>query len=87
MMLTKKTSQLKCLVIKLGHPFYNTIVLGEFNLPNIDWIENDLTLDGIHDVMYDCFSSLGFTQFLNEPTRISNSGNNNILDLILSNTQ
>ena len=81
----EKAFHLKGLVTKLVHPFYNTIALGDFNLPKSDWIEHDFPLDGIHDVMYNCFSSLGSTQFVNEPTRISNSGNNNILDLILSN--
>ena len=80
-----KTTNLKSLIDKLTHPLCNTIIVGDFNLPKINWSENVYPCDGLHDVMYDCFSSLGFIQFVNEPSRISCSGNSNILDLIFCN--
>ena len=41
------------------------IVLGDFNLPGIDWLANSFKSDGIHNVLYDCFSTLGLSQFVN----------------------
>ena len=61
------------------------IVLGDFNLPDIDWLSNDSKLDGIHDVVYNCFSTLGLSQFVIEPTSLNLNGEGNILDLVLCN--
>ena len=61
------------------------IVLGDFNLPDIDWFANYSKLDGIHDVVHNCFSTLGLSQFVNEPTRLNLNGEGNILDLVLCN--
>ena len=62
-------------------------LLGDFNLPKIDWNLNIAKQDGIHDVYFDCFSNLGLYQFVMKPTRCCSSGTDNILDLILSNDQ
>ena len=61
------------------------IVLGDFNLPGIDWLANSFKSDGIHNVLYDCFSTLGLSQFVLEPTRLNFNGNDNILDIIMYN--
>ena len=60
-------------------------ILGDFNLPNINWLTHSSKIDGIHDVILDCLSSLGFTQFILHPTRFNSDGSGNILDLIFCN--
>ena len=62
-----------------------TFILGDFNLPNIDWINHNAKHNGIDDVFMNCMSSFGMTQFITNPTRLSFSTDENILDLILSN--
>ena len=62
-----------------------TFILGDFNLPNIDWINLTAKHNGIDDVFMNCMSTLGMTQFITNPTRLSFSTDENILDLILSN--
>jgi hypothetical protein len=55
------------------------IVLGDFNMPNIDWItysSNDPICKRLLDTIFD----LNLTQFVHTPTRLGN-----VLDLILSN--
>ena len=69
-----KSLYLKDLLIKLTHPHHITIlaaVAGDFNLPKIRWSDDVYPCDGIHDFMCNCFSSLGFTQFIHEATHIS----------------
>ena len=81
-----KITNLKHLIVKLTHPVYNTIIVGDFNLPRINWATHDYPHDGLHDVMYDCFNSLGFIQFVHDASRVTRSvNNNNVLDLILCN--
>ena len=65
-----------------NHPI---IILGDFNLPDIDWPSNTARSDGVHDAFLTCFNTFGLTQFVNQPTRINLSGKDNILDIILSN--
>ena len=59
------------------------IMLGDFNLPAIDWIRRDLILQGppTERMFLEAFSSLGLTQWVTDPT-FPRSGN--ILDLILT---
>ena len=61
------------------HPI---IVLGDLNLPGIDWPSNIARIDGIHDAFLDCFNKLGLIQFFNQTTRTNLTG---ILDIVLSN--
>ena len=83
--LLEKTSSLNNLITRLTHPSITTIVLGDFNLPKINWSTLEIPNDGIHDVIYQCFSSLGYTQFVHDVTHLSITGNSNTLDLIFSN--
>ena len=62
-----------------------TIILGDFNLPKINWVDVGTVYDGIPDIMFDCMSSLGMIQFVIEATGIGNTGIENILDLVFSN--
>ena len=73
------------LVSSLYETGCTNVILGDLNLPEINWETLETKLDGVHDVMLDCFSSLGLNQFVNFPTRYSTSGRGNILDIILSN--
>ena len=79
------TSNLSNLLIELTHAHHTSVLAGDFNLPKICWTDIDYPSDGVHDVMYNCFSSLGLTQFVHESTRISSHDSNNVLDLVLSN--
>ena len=62
-----------------------TFILGDFNLPNIDWINHNAKHNGFDDVFMNCMSTFGMTQFITNPTRLSFSTDENIPDLILSN--
>ena len=73
------------LLSDLSDPSCTCIILGDFNLPKINWLKSKTVFDGIHNVIFDCMSSLGMTQFITDVTRISNSGTANILDLVFSN--
>jgi len=46
---------------------------------------NTYKIDGTHNVLFDCFSTLGLSQFILEPTRLNLNGNSNTLDLVLCN--
>ena len=56
------------------------IVMGDFNLPDINWSTHSAPQAHLQDKFLDCFISNGLTQFVNEPTR-----GKNILDLVFSN--
>ena len=64
---------------------YTTFICGDFNFPDIDWIALKTKFDGINDVFLNAMSSLGMTQFVSEPTRLSSCSTENVLDLIFSN--
>ena len=68
----------------LSAPRDTTFILGDFNLPDIDWANHITIHDGVDDIFMNCMSTLGMTQFVREPTRLSHSNAENILDLILS---
>ncbi len=55
-------------------------IVGDFNLPDIDWNVMNAPDNGISDVLMDCFLGNNLTQFVREPTR-----GQNILDLVFSN--
>ena len=61
------------------------VIVGDFNLPKIDWSTFNFAIDGVHDVIFNRISQLGHTQFVDELTRLNNSAIGNTLDLIFSN--
>ena len=61
----------------LGKPL---VVMGDFNLPDINWVSLTAPAINYQDKFLDCFNSNGLSQFVLEPTR-----GNNILDLVFSN--
>ena len=59
---------------------HDTIVLvGDVNLPNIDWFSLNSPDDNIHSVFLKLCTQFGLYQFVDSPTR-----DNHILDLVLS---
>ena len=56
------------------------VVMGDFNLPDINWVSQSAPVTNCQDKFLDCFNSNGLTQYVLEPTR-----GNNILDLVFSN--
>ena len=76
---------LNIILNELIHLHHTTYICGDFNLPNINWLNNCAAFDDVHDVFYEFLSSMGMTQFILQPTRHSSFGTNNILDLIFSN--
>ena len=61
---------------------YSVIILGDLNLPLIDWQLLSAPTDNIHDVFLNFCLHNGFYQFVDEPTR-----GNSCLDIVLSNDQ
>ena len=58
------------------------ILIGDFNLPSIDWLVDPPTASNVTDSSFlECFSSLGLTQWVHDST-YPRSGN--ILDLVLT---
>ena len=72
------------LITKLTHPCSTNIIVGDFNLPKINWSTLEIANDGVHDVIYNCLSGLGYTQFVQDVTHVTVNGKSNILDLIFS---
>ena len=72
-------------------------MLGDFNLPEVDWSTNVCADDGVHNTIHELINNHGFIQFVKEPTRYNHNQNSindlltnnnvsgNILDIILSN--
>ncbi len=72
---------------------YTVTVLGDFNLPHIDWNTFMCPQDGVHNVLLDSFLSNSLTQLvdsvtrkssLTQPVDVSMEDEGNILDLVLS---
>ncbi len=70
---------------------FTSVVVGDFNLPEIDWGTFVCPEDGVHNVLLDCFLSNSMTQFVTHPTRDQNvldlvlcSDENNIADVLVS---
>ena len=56
------------------------LLLGDYNLPNINWVTGYFPSDFKYKVFFDFYSEFGFYQFIHESTRGSN-----VLDLLLTN--
>ena len=61
------------------------IVLGDLNLPDIDWDLFSLNNSNHTNCFIECMQSLRMTQFVSDSTRISNTHASNILDSIFVN--
>ena len=80
--LSKATKSMIDLLHNIVHPRVTTIVMGDLNLPHIEWSSSMAKDDGVHNLLLDCFLNLGMSQFVCEPTRFGSSGISNILDII-----
>ena len=69
----QKMHALTKFITKLSDTKDNTIILGDFNLPNIDWINFVSKHDVIGAIFVSCMSMLGMSQFINSPTRLASS--------------
>ena len=76
--LAKFTLTLHCIELLLDTP-KPTAILGDFNLPLIDWVHFHAPDSPLYNLFMKLTHDYGLSQFVLEPTRI-----NNILDLILS---
>ena len=56
------------------------VVSGEFNLPDIDWVNGVAPDDGVQLKLFNCFVALDASQLINHPTR-----NDTLLDLLFTN--
>ena len=56
-----------------------TVIMGDFNLPHVDWSYHHATDNIIYNLFLKFVNSYGLTKFVDQPTR-----ENNILDLVLS---
>ena len=75
----------ECLLVNLCETTGRICIIGNFNLPNINWeyvIDSSNSADGIK--FCDLINSHFLTQVVSEPTRISHSSKS-ILDLVLYN--
>lgn len=61
---------------------WTSVIVGDFNLPLIDWSSNCSPLSCIYLEFFDFVSTNGFIQVVDSPTR-----DENILDLVLCNSQ
>ena len=68
-----KTQSFVALLTKLVDSHATTFILGDLNLPKIDWSTLSSINDGIHNVVFDFLCDYGFSQFVAEPTRLSNN--------------
>ena len=71
------TRELFELLRQYGDVSCNTCIVGDFNMPHIDW-PNFTSLDNISSFLLNFVHEIGLQQFVDEPTR-----GNNILDLVL----
>ena len=75
--------KLLCECLKYLFETKDTIIMvGDFNLPCIDWNNFSSPCDDIHSAFFDLCMQSGFIQLVNEPTR-----GNNCIDLVLTNDQ
>ena len=71
-----------CFRSLMSSTFMRVIIMGDFNLPEVDWNFYSAPANVIYDSLLDFVNEYGLTQFVTEPTRIGKSGCENILDLV-----
>jgi len=59
---------------------YTVVIVGDLNLPNIDWSVRSAPDDDIHSLFLKFSNNFGLSQFVSSPTRDAN-----VLDLVMSN--
>ena len=69
-----------CQLQKLCDVAWSTVIVGDLNIPSIDWSLMASPADGVQNIILDFVCDNGFEQMVTEPTR-----GNNILDIVLTN--
>ena len=67
---------------QLSDVAWSTVIVGDLNVPSIDWSSLTCPSDGIQDVILDFTCDNGFDQMVTEPTR-----GDNVLDVVLTNNR
>ena len=63
------------------------MILGDWNYPEINWLQTCDTANYRMKRFLNACSAASLTQLVNEPTRISNTGSSNVVDLVLTNSE
>ena len=81
------SASIDCISSLMSSCTHNTILLGDFNLPNVDWIHYSAPANQFYDKFLKFVNNVGLHQFVLVPTRIAAHGNSpgNILDLVFTN--
>ena len=82
--LPAKMLALTRLIDKFTAISYTTVLLGDFNVPEIDWFNLSFKQNKLNSILVNCISANAMSQFVNTPSRSSRDCDN-ILDLIFSN--
>ena len=69
--LSQKTLSLLKVINRLSDLQTTSFVLGDMNFPGINWINSTFKTNGVDDLFFNDMSSLGMSQFVCEPTRVS----------------
>ena len=71
-----------------NHQQQNIIIMGDFNLPNINWLQHDSSdVTGEEKLMYQTLQQLCEDHFLNQNIREATHVDGNTLDLLLTNNE
>lgn len=79
------STSIDCISSLLSACKHNTILLGDFNMPNVDWIHYSAPSNPFYDIFLQFINNCGLHQYVFVPTRNNKYGNGNILDLVFSN--
>ena len=71
---------LRCFTSLMSNATSRVVLIGGFNLPNVDWIHYSASASPFYDMFIRFVNENGLLQFVSEPTR-----HENILDLYLTN--
>jgi len=71
---------LRCFSSLMSNASSQVILMGDFNLPNVDWIHYSAPATPFYDKFLSFVNESGLLQFVSEPTR-----HENILDILLTN--
>jgi len=63
---------------------HSTVVIGNFNLPNIDWVHHSAPTNPFYEMFIQFVNNFGLRQYVLVPTRFSASGACNIHDLVFT---
>lgn len=77
---------MKCLTELVQKSPKPVILMGDFNLPDVDWNLYSAPANAIYDMFIKFINEFGLSQLVCTPTRLSDTCKNSILDLLITNT-